>query len=260
MLQIRIGIHLTSLRLPLAKAAPLAKKLGADAVEIDARGELNPQALSRTGLRQVRKLLDDLQLRVAAVTFRTRRGYNVKDELDRRVEATRQAMKFAFELGASVVVNQVGRIPAQSEGESWTLLTEVLADLGRYGQRIGATLAAETGSEEGADLARLLAALPAGALGVTFSPGNLIVNGFSASEAINALAKHVLLVHATDAVRDLGRGRGSDVPLGRGSADYPHILSVLEEQQFQGYLSIERDAVPQPQLEIAQAIEYLRQM
>ena len=260
MLQIRLGVHLSSLRLPLAKAAQVAKQLGAEAVEIDARGELSPQSLTRTGLRQIRKLLDDLRLRVAAVTFRTRRGYNVKDELDQRVEATRQAMKFAFDLGASVVVNQIGRIPAQAEGESWTLLTEVLSDLGRYGQRIGASLAAETGSEEGADLARLLAALPAGTLGVTFNPGNLIVNGFSASEAINVLAPHVLLVHATDAVRDLGRGRGSDVPLGRGSADYAHILGVLEEQQFHGYLTVERETAVRPQLEIAQAIEYLRHM
>ena len=260
MLQVKIGLHLSSLRLPVAKAAAVARQMGVDAVEVDARGELNPQDLSRTGLRQVRKLFDDLQLRVAAVTFRTRRGYNVKEELDRRIEATRQAMQFAFDLGASVVVNQVGRVPEKEEGDSWTLLTEVLADLGRHGQRVGAMLAAETGSEEGADLARLLKALPAGALGVTFNPGNLIINGFSASDAIRQLAPHVLHVHATDAVRDLGRGRGIDVPLGRGSADYAEILSALEERQYGGYVGIEREPATASQLEMMQAIEYLRHM
>lgn len=260
MLQIRVGIQLASLRLPFHQALRTAKQLGAEAVEVDARGELNPQNLSGTGRRQIRKLLDDLQLKVAAVSFRTRRGYNVLDELDRRVEATREAMQFAFDLGAPVVVNQVGKVPDKPEGEAWSLLTEVLADLGRFGLRVGAVLAAETGSEEGVDLARLIKALPLGSLGVNFDPGNLIINGFSASESVRALAPHVLHVHATDGVRDLGRGRGLDVPLGRGSADYPDLLSVLEEHRFQGYLTVERDSPTNPLLEISQAVEYLRRL
>ena len=152
MLQIRIGIQLASLRLPFQEAARTAKQLGAEAVEVDARGELNPHNLSGTGRRQIRKLLNDLQLKVSAVSFRTRRGYNVKEELDRRVEATREALQFAFDLGAPVVVNQVGKVPDKPEGDAWNLLTEVLSDLGRFGQRVGAVLAAETGSEDGVDL------------------------------------------------------------------------------------------------------------
>ena len=82
-----------------------------------------------------------------------------------------------------------------------------------------ALLAAETGSEDGADLARLLAGLPSGGIGVNFDPGNLIINGFSPREALAALGRDVLHVHAKDAVRDLAQGRGLETPLGRGSAD-----------------------------------------
>lgn len=260
MLQIRIGIQLASLRKPFAEAIRMAKHLGAEAVEIDARGEINPQALSGTGRRHIRKMLDDLQLKVSAVSFRTRRGYNVRDELDRRVEATREAMQFAYDLGAHYVINQIGKVPAQPEGDSWNLLLEVLADLGRFGLRVGASLAAETGSEEGADLARVASVLPPGSLHVNFDAGNLIVNGYSASDSARALAPHVRHVHATDAVRDLGRGRGLDVPLGHGSADYSEILAVLEEQQYQGYLTVEREAAANPSVEIAQAVEYLRRL
>ena len=74
MLQIKLGIELASLRLPLKKGLLTARELGAEAVEIDARHELRPEDLSRTGVRQVRKMLDDLNLRVSAVSFRTRRG------------------------------------------------------------------------------------------------------------------------------------------------------------------------------------------
>ena len=47
-----------------------ARELGAEAVEIDLRNELSADDLSRTGVRAVRKMLDDLNLRVSAITFR----------------------------------------------------------------------------------------------------------------------------------------------------------------------------------------------
>jgi hypothetical protein len=72
-LQIKVGIRLASLRLPFRQALVMAKQLGAEAVEIDARSELRPEELTHTGVRQVRKLLDDVALRVSAVTFRTHR-------------------------------------------------------------------------------------------------------------------------------------------------------------------------------------------
>jgi sugar phosphate isomerase/epimerase len=175
--QLKIGIHLPSLRVPLRQAIGLAAKMGADAVEIDARRQLKPGELSQTGLRQLRKTLDDDRIRVCAISFRTRRGYNVPEELDARVAGTKEAMRMAQALGASVVVNHVGHIPAEPKGPQWNLLMQVLADLGRHGQHIGAFLAAQTGSVDGADLARLIMALPTGSMGVDFDPGQLIVNG-----------------------------------------------------------------------------------
>src|SRR5687768_4238129 len=103
----RVAIATASLRQPLKKALVTVAQLGAAAVEIDARSELKPSDLSATALRQFRGLLDDLNLRVAAVSFRTRRGYDVPDQLERRVEATKEAMRFAHALGANVVINQI---------------------------------------------------------------------------------------------------------------------------------------------------------
>ncbi len=86
-------------------------------------------------------------------------------------------------------------------------------------------LAAQTGAEDGRDLARLLAALPEGAVGVDLDPGALVVNGFSPLEAVEALGPRILHVHARDGVRDLARKRGLEVPLGRGSVDFPALLA-----------------------------------
>jgi sugar phosphate isomerase/epimerase len=254
---LKIGIQLASLRLPFRKAVAAAARLGASGIEIDARGEIRPGDLGQTGLREVRRLLEEYNLRVAAVGFQTRRGYDVPEEIDRRVAATKAAMKFAAELGATVVVNQVGQVPAEPEGLAWNLLVQTLADLGNYGQHVGATLAAQTGTESGADLARLIAALPPGAIGVDLDPGNLIINGFSPRETVQGVGAAVLHVHARDGVRDLARGRGLEVPLGRGSADFPALLAALEEHPYRGYFTIARQGADDPEFEIGEAVKYL---
>jgi sugar phosphate isomerase/epimerase len=258
--ELKIGIQLRSLQLPFKRALEMAKKLGATAVEIDARGEIQPAELTQTGLRQLRKMLEDLELRVAAVGYRTRRGYHVAEDLDRRIAGTKSAMKFAHELGTNVVINQVGRVPEKSEGPDWQRLTSALMDLGNYGDRVGAYLAAETGSESGPDLARLLAALPPGSMAVNLDPGNLLINGFSVIEAIESLRGAIIHVHAKDGVRDLAQGRGVEVPLGRGAADFPAILGALEEFGYRGYFTIERDRAENPVVEVGQAVEYLRSL
>jgi sugar phosphate isomerase/epimerase len=257
---LRIGIQLASLKQPFKQALMTASRLGAQAVEVDAREEIRPKELTQTALRQLRKLLEDLNLRICAVTFRTRRGYGDEEELERRIDATKAAMQMAYSLGASVVINQIGAIPTESEGPTWDRLKMSLDDLGRYGQRVGAMLAAETGAESGPDLARLIAALPEGALGIDFNPGNLIMNSHSVEEAAEALGRNVLHVHATDAVRDLARRRGIEVEMGRGSVDFASLLAQLEEHGYQGYITVKRERSSNAIAEISQAVEYLKEV
>ncbi len=258
MLQIKVAIELASLKIPFAQALHMAARLGAEAVEIDGRNEVAVDDLSRTGVRQVRKMLEDLNLRVAALAFRTRHGYGDLEHLERRVDATKRALKLAYELGTNVVVNHIGRVPPDDDLATLTTLRTALADIGREGQRVGAMLAAETGTESGADLLKLLDSLPPGSIGVDFNPANLIVHGFDPREAAKALGQHVLHVHATDGTRDVAAGRGIEVPLGRGSVEFPELLGALEEHQYRGYLTIRRTESNNAVAEIAAAVKYLR--
>lgn len=260
MLQIKVGIQLASLRLPFKQGLLTAAQMGADAVEIDLRNELRPEELSRTGIRHVRKMLDDLNLRVSCAAFRTRRGYDAADGLDRRIEATKEALRTAYGLGTTVVVNHIGRVPTEENPAAWDLMREALADIGKVGQRVGATLAAETGTESGEELLRLIDSLPPGALGVDLHPANLILHNHSPREAARALAAHVIHVHAADATRDLAERRNIEVPLGRGTAEFPELLAILEEHRFRGYITIERRQSDNPVFEISQAVQYLRNL
>jgi sugar phosphate isomerase/epimerase len=258
MLQVRIAVDLACLRQPLRKSLETAFQLGAEAVQLDAQGEIFPGRMSQTGVRHLRRLLDDLNLRVAAIRFRTRRGYNVMDQLEQRVAATRQVMQLAYDLGSRVVTNHVGQVPEQQEGPGWDALVDVLAELGKHGQHVGAMLAVSTGSEDPALVKQLLEALPDGLMAVHLDPGQLMVNGFSPSEATRELAQYVSHVHASDAVRDLARGRGEETMLGQGSVDFAEILGGLEEQGYDGYFTVGREVATHPVLEIEAAMQYMR--
>ncbi|MHB8901285.1 MAG: sugar phosphate isomerase/epimerase family protein [Thermoguttaceae bacterium] len=257
---LKIGVELASLGLPARQALAMAADLGVDAVELDARGDFAPRNLSETGLRQLKKMLSDLRLRVASVSFRTRRGYDIPADLDARVEATKEAMRLAAQLGARVVVNQVGRIRSGQGGGDDSLLVEVLTDLANYGNFAGALLAAETGSEPAEELARLMERLPEGLIGVDLNPGNLSAAGFAPTEAIQALGERILHVHATDGFCDLATRRGEHVPLGTGATDFPLLLGVLEEYGYQGYYIVRTDGSGDPRAAAANAVEYLRKI
>lgn len=257
--RLRIGVQLQSLQMPFQKALLTAAQMGAEAVEIDARKDLPQIDLSDTALRQIRKMLDDLNLRVCAVNFPTRRGYNVRDRLDERVEATKRVMQTAYRLGANTVINSVGHIPDEAEGDSWDLLLEVLDDLGRHGLRIGALLAADTGAEDGPVMRRLIETLPEGSLQVNLNPGQVLINGFSAQETTQELRGFVAHVHATDGVRDLARGRGLETPLGQGSADFPAIVATLEQFNYRGFYTVAPSGIANLD-NVRNGVEYLRNL
>jgi sugar phosphate isomerase/epimerase len=169
-------------------------------------------------------------------------------------------MKFAQLLGAGAVINRAGHVPDDENDPRFAALVDVLSGLGAFGDRVGARLALQTGSESGAQLARLLAALPDQTVGVDLHPSGLIHHGHDPAEAVAALGRHVLHVHACDAVRDPARGQAIDVEIGRGAADLPALLGQLEEFNYRGWVTIECQNAADPVGEMANAVAFLRSL
>jgi sugar phosphate isomerase/epimerase len=257
---VKIGIQTRSLRQPLRQALVTASRLGAGGVEIDVRHELRPSDLSRTGLREFHKILSDLNLRVSAVAFLTRRGYDDPDDLERRVLATQEAMRFAADLRADVVINDIGRVAEKSEDASFQRMIEALTAIAAFGERAGVRLAAQTTHASPQNLTRVMAALPTHSTGIDLHPSGLIDAGHLPAEAIESLGPHVLHVHACDAVRDPSTRRTTEVELGRGSANFPEVLGLLSEFNYQGWVTIERHETPNAVPEIENAVAYLRSL
>ena len=136
----QISVPAISLSKNFRSALSKARDLGIQGIEIDARYGIDPEQLTHTGTRQIRKWLGDEGLSVSAVAFRTRGGYAEAERLESRIAATKAAMKLAHNVGAHAVINQIGDIPAESSGPVWQLLIDVLGDLGSWGQRVGGLL------------------------------------------------------------------------------------------------------------------------
>ncbi|MBN1853390.1 MAG: sugar phosphate isomerase/epimerase [Pirellulales bacterium] len=255
---VKIGIQTKCLGVPLAEGLRTAARLGGQGVTIDAQHELRPDELSDTGIRHLRKLLSDQGLQVAAVTFPTRQGYAVMDRFEQRIAATRAAMKMAYQLGARTVVAPIGPIPS-TDDPMWPMLVEAMLSLGQYGEHIGARFAAQTTGTDSASMLRLLETLPGGTLGVDLHPANLIRFGESPVVAVERLGPSIRHVHACDAVWDPGTGKVEEVPLGRGTADFPALLAQLDGQDYSGWATIVRHGHP-IETDIANAVRYLRSL
>jgi sugar phosphate isomerase/epimerase len=233
----------------------MAAEAGVRGVEIDARNEVRPAEMPRTAIRQFRKVLDDLRLRVCAVAFPTRRGYAVLDDLDRRVEATQAAMQLAYDLGAREVVINLGPVPPEAS-EALERLLDVLLGLAGYSDRVGVRLAFLTERESAADLSRLFSQLPDGSCGIALHPGLLMYLGGSSTQWAESLGHHVSYVYAADAARG-SAGVGQEMELGRGTADIPHLLATLEGFDYSGWVTVDRREAALSREEAQNAVEYL---
>lgn len=308
----------------LRKALLTVASMGATSVELCGRRLVDVSQLSDTGVRTLRKMLDDLNLQIASIRFPTRYGFDRVEDLDQRVDATKVAMRTAYRLGAPLVVNQIGPVPkppvrqqagtSSSRDEStsvqsgealhlgqmpisgemppagmsveqaaqwalssqasggegsqgitdprWDIMRSVLDDLGRYGAKVGAFFAAETGTEPGAHLAELIDTSAEAYVAVALNPGQLIINRYSVSEAVSALGDRIRIVNAVDGVLDLSAGRGVAVPVGQGTADFPSLIGQLEDIPYRGPFVVGRPQMDEDTAtaELAQSVSYLRNL
>ena len=252
-----LSVPAVALATDLRKALRMARDLGVGGIELDARTGLDPEQVTQTGLRQIRKWLGDEGLIVTAIAFPTRGGYGDSDRLEGRIAATKVALKLAYDLGASVVLNHIGEIPASDKTE-WRLLVDVLTDIGTWGQHVGATLCVEAGRAAPADLARLIAALPEGSLTCDIVTGSLLVHGHDPVTAVDQLSSHIASLHATDAVAGAFAGRGRAVVLGTGQVELAPVLARLEERGYAGWIGLEPVEPRDAREELTDAVDFMR--
>jgi sugar phosphate isomerase/epimerase len=258
--KIKIGIALEPLGLPLRRALQEAERLGVGGVEVGAAGDLSPNQLSQSGRRELRHLLRSHNLELTALRCPLRHGLDTAENQEGRIDHVKKVLSLAFDLGPRVVIVQAGQVPESADDPRAGLLTEALRALAAHGDRVGTTLALDTGLESGEVLRQFLDRFDTGSLGVNFDPANLMMNGFSPYESARALAGRVVHVHARDA-RKAGTSRAAqEVPLGHGDLDWMLLLGTLEEMDYRGWLTVQRETGTNRAADVTAGVGFLRRL
>lgn len=256
--RLKLGVRLESLGLPLRRGLSEIVRLGVPGVQVDAVGDLSPNHLSQTGRREFRNLLRSHNLELTALGCPLRHGLDVLEGQDARIEHVKRVLSLSFDLGPRTVIVQAGQVPDKADSPADKLLSEAMLALGHYGDRTGTKLALETGLESGEVLRAFLARFDTGGLGVNFDPANLLINRFDPCESARALRGLICHAHAKDARQATANRAGQEVPLGHGDIEWMQLLGVLEEIEYRGWLTIERESGEHRVADVAAGVSFLR--
>lgn len=257
---LKIGICLESLGLPLRRGLAEAARLGVAGVQLDAAGDLSPNELSQTGRREFRHLLRSHNLELTALGCPLARGLDAAEDPQPHLEHVRQVLALSFDLGPRLAIVQAGAVSDEPDSPRGAQLRDSLLAVGRYGDRVGARLALETGLESGTALAAFLRGLDTGCVGANLDPANLLEHGFDPYDSARALQGHILYIQAKD-VRTCSSSRAAqEVPLGHGDIDWVRYLGVLGEVGYRGWLTVARESGVNRRSDVAEGVAFLRRL
>ncbi len=255
---LRIGIVVESTGLAVRQALVAAARMGAQGVQVDAVREIAPDNLGDTGRREFRNLLRSFDLELAALNVPVRRGLDVGDDLQQRIERVRKSMQLAFDLGARRIVVACPKIPDDPAAPRAHLMRESLAALAAHGDRIGCVVALEVGFDPATKVKEYLAGFDTGSLKVTYDPANFLLHGHDPLANLMPLAGLIAHVHARDA-RSAGLSRGlQEVPVGAGDIDWMAFTATLQVLEFDGFLTVEREQGEDKLTDVTNGVKFLK--
>jgi L-ribulose-5-phosphate 3-epimerase len=200
-------------------------------------------------------LLRSYDLEAGAVFCPLRRGLDVAENQQQRIEFIKQVMSLSVDLGPRLAVIQAGRVPEKDDDPRLPLFRDALEALARYGDRVGATLALDTGLESATTLRGFIERFDSGSLAANYNPANLLIAGQDPYEAARVLAGRIAHVHAEDA-RAISPNQLGRVPLGHGDLDWLQLLATLEEIDYHAYLTV----TGEEPAEVGAGLQFLRRL
>ncbi len=278
-----IGIITDSFRTTAAEAIKKAAECGADGVQMYAsRGELAPENMTPSKISEVKNLLADNGLKVSAICGDLGRGFGNSEINPELIETSKRILETAKELGTNIVTTHIGVVPANSDHERYKIMQAACFELAEFADSLDSHFAVETGPETPDVLKGFLDSLGSKGVAVNYDPANLVmVTNSDPVKGVYTLKDYIVHTHAKDGVHlfyrdpeiiyrvvphileDPNEPKGKsfrEVALGTGSVDFVGLLKAYEEIGYKGYLTIEREAGPDPAKDIVIAADYLRKI
>lgn len=278
MLNFPIGILLESFRLPIPKALQKARDLGVEGVQVYATyGELSPDQLSSQARRDFLDQVKDQGLVVSAVCGDLGHGFGDPQKNPDLIKRSMNILDLSMEWECGVVTTHIGVVPADKAHPRYAVMQDACGRLAEYADSLGARFAVETGPETARTLKGFLDSLHSHGVSVNLDPANLVmVTGDDPVKAVHTLKDYIVHTHAKDGIKlknedpekiygivfqgEVTDASFREVPLGRGSVDFPAYLSALQDIGYKGFLTIEREVGENPEEDIQEAIRYLKSL
>ncbi|MBE6546060.1 MAG: sugar phosphate isomerase/epimerase [Ruminococcaceae bacterium] len=272
-----IGVIIDSFRTDTRTAIQKAAALGADGIQMySTRGDNCPEILTPEKRRELLDFVKSHGLRFSALCGDLGKGFGNPELNPELIEKSKRILDLAKDLETDVVTTHIGVVPEDPTHPRYGIMQEACFELSRYADSVGAHFAIETGPETSANLKRFLDGLHSTGVAVNLDPANLVmVTGDDPVQAVHNLKDYIVHTHAKDGVM-LHRTNPEYIyhvtpkpeeiegitffreePLGKGSVDFPAYLKALEEIGYKGFLTIEREAGPDPAGDITLAKNFL---
>ena len=284
----KIGVMVDSLRLPLYEGLKVCRDMGADGVQIYAvEGEMAPENIDQASRKKLKSYLDSIGLEISALCGDLGgHGFQDAEQNPIKIEKSKRILDLAAELGTNIVTTHIGIIPEEKDSPIYEAMQTACEELAVYARSMNAYFAIETGPEPSARLKDFLDTLSTNGVSVNFDPANMVmVTGDDPAAGVRLLKDYIVHTHVKDGKRlkpadprdvygFLGYGGGTDhakiaemvasgeyfreLPLGKGDVDFEAYFNALNEINYQGYLTIEREVDQNPIRDIAEAVGFIK--
>ena len=182
----------------------------------------------------------------------------------------------AVDVANGLWMAHVGIMPDDDTDPHWARFRDSLGEIAQHGEKVGATLALETGPEPPVVVRKMVEAIDSPALRVNFDPANLLLwppilakrrnveydyeaalRDFDPVEGLRTLMPYVVHAHAKDAVTN-PQAEAQEVPLGAGMAQWATLHEIFQENEYDGFYAIERECGEDAMGDVKAAVEFLR--
>ncbi len=165
---------------------------------------------------------------------------------DHRLSEMILGSEFAEKIGVTDIVTHVGFMPENPFEQNYRDLITVLRYYCEILKAKGQRFLFEAGQETPVTLLRAIEDIGTGNAGVNLDTANVILYGkANPVDALRVLGKYVWQMHCKDGVYPTdGKNLGLEKKIGEGLVDFPKIISMLRELDYQGTLTIEREIAP----------------
>ncbi|GHU74087.1 inosose dehydratase [Clostridia bacterium] len=276
----KIGIMADCFRVDIRDGIKKAAQLGADGVQLNVgqRGAVL-ERWTPAYRQEIRRILSDNGLALSAMCGDLGgHGFALPNDNEWKVPETGRMFALTRELGGDVLTSHIGVVPQDESNPRFNIMQDAMGKLGELAKAEACRVAIETGPEPPETLKRFLDGLP-DSVGVNYDPANLrMVCGIDPVPGVALLAGRIYHTHTKDGkllkfvgpekvygffadggIEDLRMEECfAETPLGEGEVDLPGWFAALDAIGYAGYFTIEREVGADPAVDIAAAVQFIK--